>query len=264
MKKRFFTAIPALCIALLFFAGCASAASNKTLPKDYDLQFQGAIDLADTKLEAVLLYEDGALKPDSRALPLIKRAPGKYIAPENTSTIGSHKGEIINWNDKSIAVFYFRPADIPKEKNGSIIVPMPFYPSGKKIKISDAKETFLFDIDVSIFSACNNDGICDDEGFESYATCQSDCEPCIENGVCVPEYGETTARCPKDCPAPPKKIAPQPKEPGAGNNSAGTAVPLTEKIYSWWVVAAIIAGLVGIGVTAYFMLRTKKTDQEDE
>ena len=242
MKKLFIFLFPVLFIAVTFSVRLAVAADNKALPKDYDLQFQGAINMMDSKLVASLLFEDNILKPDLRLLPFIRRAPLRYVAP-TISADGSYRGDVFNRQDRKIVTFYYRPANSPKEKNGSIVVAMPYHPSAKTIKIYDPKDTFLFDIDVSAGSACNNDGVCDDQGAESYATCPSDCAPCIINGVCVPEYGETTALCPKDCPPPPKIKIPQTPVPATGGATTGS--PLKETLFSWWIVAAIFAGLLG-------------------
>lgn len=127
----------------------------------------------------------------------IEREDGGYKAK-----IVSFRGELLHETSFNVNVNRFYGLPVSKETvqggssststNSSVNLLLPYYPHAKTLQIMNNEE-LLLEADLSMFSTCNQNNLCD--GSESIETCASDCT--CGNNVCEPQ--EHYMSCSSDC-----------------------------------------------------------------
>lgn len=147
----------------------------------------------------IMEYNEGVFS--LKDILLIKASPPPASKTgEYTARIISFKGDVLfeTTFNVNIEPFYSMPLSKETAKPSQQLTKttfdllIPYFANGKSLHILRDNE-LLFETDVSKFSTCNENNIC--EGFESTQTCASDCT--CGNNVCEPQ--ENYMRCSTDC-----------------------------------------------------------------
>ncbi len=155
---------------------------------------------ADTLSYSVVVdYDNGALS--LKDILLIK------ASPMPASKTGEYTARILSFKDETLfetafnvnlEPFYSMPlsketAKLPQKLTKTTLdLVLPYYANAKKIQILK-NNNLLLEIDLSKFSTCNENKICD--GSESLEACPSDCT--CGNKVC--DANENYLKCSSDC-----------------------------------------------------------------
>ena len=167
---------------------------------------------ADLSYSLTLDYDNGVITTED--LELIEgSAPDRNIQPENgyTANVISFDDEILysfkfafattisyalprEWFDENGTQIYFpnETEQTALDQTTEVLI-IPYYETAKSIEIYDPDDIRILLVDVSEYSICNLNEICD--GDESPETCPQDCTPgsidnycnAVNDGICDPD-----------------------------------------------------------------------------
>lgn len=132
--------------------------------------------------------------------------------PMPVSEGNEYKAQVVSFSKRilyetsftvQLIIFHAPPAtaegEIPQSKESDIFLTkttvdliLPWYPNAENILIT-RNESKVIEIDVSRFSMCNENAVCD--GNETLKFCPNECT--CGNGICEPE--ENYVKCQRDC-----------------------------------------------------------------
>lgn len=141
-------------------------------------------------------YESGKLALGEVSLVQVSPSPA-LAGKEYTAKIISHTGHILYETSFAIETSrVFAPSDIPEisqmPEETTLNLLLPYFANAGKIAIEKGGAVLL-EIDVSMFSVCNENALC--EGTETAEICPSDCT--CGNGAC--DAPENYRLCSSDC-----------------------------------------------------------------
>ncbi len=89
-----------------------------------------------------------------------------------------YEAKAVSFKGEELASVDFTISNYPTHSPGPIEIPeisiiMPYYPNARAVKLLDPEGEELLEVDVSQFSACNEDSICDYN--ENEKACPTDC-----------------------------------------------------------------------------------------
>ncbi len=176
--------------------------------------------------------------------------------------------KLYSFDDKVLTESYFNP-----ENNGKFILKLPYYPTGKIIKVFNKTRDDILDINVQVFAKVCGDGEC--QGHEYYKICPEDCPSGGKDDYCDKQADEI---CDPDCnnikdydpdctgvnrtaiyqklrkEAEQKKVAPEEKV------KSNQKKPSAEKPYFKTFIFFIVLIIVIVLVILSFLLRGRKEE----
>jgi hypothetical protein len=203
--------------------------------------FQPKISLADTFV-VNLIYNQSTdtLSLDNAGVTINKNVDVPFSDIENPSTIGVDK--LILLEDKGVQAFawQFNP------QNGPFSINLPYVSIAKSLEIVDsASNKVILQTDLSKYSTCNANGICEFDKGENIYTCAVDCAA----GKTI-KYDPATLKLLKSGNGAIKDSA-------SGEILLRQTAPVSNNNYLIYIIA-IAGGIIAIGLIIWLVIRRRK------